>query len=136
MKNRNKAPIRDFLPIFAVFLIISFLTISIPSFLREWNIDHRVLLGGNEVIFIVTAISYWLNIKGLNNSNPYAFVRMVFGGLLVKMLVCGVAVLLYAWRNHGVNRNAIFGCFILYIIYTFLEVRVLTQLTKRSPKNA
>ena len=136
MKNSTKAPIRDFLPIFAVFLVVSFVIISIPSSLQKWNIDRRVILGGNEVIFIVTAISYWLNIKGLRSSNPYAFVRMVFGSLLVKMLVCCVAVLFYGLLGHGVNRNGIIGCFILYIVYTFLEVRVLTQLTKKLPKNA
>jgi hypothetical protein len=136
MKNRNKALVRAFLPIFVVFLITCLLIISIPSVLQEWNTDHRVLLGGNEVLFFVTAASYWLHVRSLRNSNPHVFVRMVYGSLLVKMLVCCVAVALYAWRNPMVNRNAIIGCFILYIIYTFLEVRVLMQLTKKLPKNA
>ncbi len=136
MKNRNKALVRAFLPIFVVFVVLSLLIISIPSVLQEWNTDHRVLLGGNEILFIVTAISYWMHVRSLRNSNPHVFVRMVYGSLLVKMLVCCMAVVLYAWRNHAVNRNAIIICFILYIMYTFLEVRVLTQLTKKLPKNA
>lgn len=136
MKNNNKALFRAFLPILVVFLLICLLIISMPSVLQEWNTDHRVLLGGNGILFFVTAASYWLHIRSLRNSNPHVFVRMVYSSLLVKMLVCCVAVVLYAWRNHAVNRNAIIGCFILYIIYTSLEVRVLTQLTKRLPKNA
>jgi hypothetical protein len=136
MKNRTKALVRAFLPIFVFFLIVCFLIMTIPSVLQEWNVDHRVLLGGNEILFIVTAISYWLHVRSLRNSNPHVFVRMVYGSLLVKMLVCCVAVVLYAWRNHAVSKNAIIGCFMLYIIYTFMEVRVLTQLTKKLPKNA
>ncbi len=136
MENKNKVVIKAFLPVFVVFLIISLLIISLPSVLQEWNIDHRVLLGGNEILFIVTVISYWLHIRSLRSSNPHVFVRMVYGSLLVKMMVCFVAVLLYAWRNPVVNRNAIVGSFVLYIIYTFLEVRILTQLTKKLPKDA
>jgi uncharacterized membrane protein YadS len=136
MKNNTKTLIRAILPIFVFFLIVCLLIISIPSVLQEWNVDHRVLLGGNEILFIVTAISYWLHVRSLRNSNPHVFVRMVYGSLLVKMLVCCVAVVLYGYRNHAVNKNGIIGCFILYIIYSFLEVRVLTQLTKKLPKNA
>jgi len=136
MKNNTKALVRAFLPIFVFFLIVCLLIISIPSVLQEWNTDHRVLLGGNEVLFIVTAASYWLQVRSLRNPNPHVFVRMVYSSLLVKMLVCCVAALLYGYRNHPVNRNGIIGCFILYIIYTFLEVKILMQLTKRLPKNA
>ena len=96
----------------------------------------RCCWGGNEVLFFVTAVSYWLHIKSLYATQiPMPFVRMVYGSLLVKMLVCLVAVLFYAWLTMAVNRNAIIGCFVLYIIYTFLEVRILTQLTKKLPKN-
>ena len=136
MKNNTKVLVRAFLPIFVFFLVVGVLIITIPSVLQDWNIDHRVLLGGNGVLFIVTAISYWLQIKSLRSSNPHVFVRMVYSSLLVKMLVCCVAAVLYGYRNHAVNRNAIIGCFMLYIIYTFVEVKVLMQLTKKLPKNA
>ena len=136
MKNNTKVLVRAFLPIFVFFLITCLLITNLPSVLQEWNVDHRVLLGGDEILFIVTAVSYWLHVRSLRSSNPHVFVRMVYGSLLVKMLVCCVAVVLYGWRNHAVNKNGIIGCFILYIIYSFLEVRVLTQLTKKLPKNA
>jgi hypothetical protein len=133
---KNKVFGRAFLPIFVVFLGFCLLFISVPSLLQGWNTDNRVLLGGNEVLFFVTAISYWLHIKSLRSPNPHVFVRMVYGSLLVKMLVCLVAVLIYAKLTPVVNRNAIIGSFILYIVYTFMEVRILTQLTKKLPKNA
>jgi hypothetical protein len=133
---KNKVFGRAFLPIFVVFLVFCLLFISVPSLLQGWNTDSKVLLAGNEVLFFVTAISYWLHIKSLRNPNPHVFVRMVYSSLLVKMLVCLVAVLIYAKLTPVVNRNAIIGSFILYIVYTFMEVRILTQLTKKLPRNA
>jgi hypothetical protein len=133
---KNKVFGRAFVPIFVVFLVLYLLIVGLSAILHEWNVDDRVLLGGNAVLFFVTAVSYWLHIKSLRSANPHVVVRMVYGSLLVKMLVCLVAVLIYALRTTVVNRNAIIGSFILYIIYTFLEVRILTQLTKKLPKNA
>ena len=133
---KNKVVGRAFLPIFVVFLVLCLLILGLSSILHEWNVDGRVLLGGNAVLFFVTAISYWLHIKSLRSSNPHVFVRMVYGSLLVKMLVCLLAVLIYALQTRAVSRNAIIGSFIIYIIYTFLEIRILTQLTKKLPKNA
>jgi hypothetical protein len=133
---KNKAYGRAFLPILAVFLVFSGLIIGGAAILKEWNTDGRVLLGGNELFFGLTAVSYFLHIKSLRNPNPHVFVRMIYGSLIIKMIVCMVAALLYGWLTRSVNKNAILGCFILYAIYTFLEVRVLMKFLKKSPNNA
>jgi len=53
---------------------------------------------------------------------------MMYGSLLLKMMVCLVAVLIYAvTAGPAVNRNGIIGCFFLYLLYTFLEVRILRK---------
>jgi hypothetical protein len=133
---KNKAYGRAFLPILAVFLVASGLIIAGAVVLKEWNTDGRVLLGGNELFFGLTAISYFLHIKSLRAPNPHVFVRTIYGSLIIKMMVCMVAALLYGWLTKSVNKNAIFGCFILYVIYTFLEIRVLMKFLKKSPSNA
>jgi hypothetical protein len=52
------------------------------------------------------------------------------------MLICLAAVMIYAMASGGmINRNGIIACFVLYLIYTVLEVRVLQQLYKKRPKN-
>jgi len=104
--------------------------------LEEGRVDFRVLLGGNVLLFGVTAISFLLYAKALRSNNPHAFVRMMYGSLLVKMFVCLLATLIYAWfAGRSVNKNAIFGCFGLYILYTWLEVKILIAMSKKSPKN-
>ena len=139
----NKVGNRPFLPgIFLRTIAIVFVLFSLIIFLaRGWlasgRFDYRVLLGGNLLLFGVTAVSFYLYSKALRNNNPHAFVRMMYGSLLVKIFACLLATFIYASiARAAVNRNAIFGCFGLYLIYTWLEVKILMQLSKKSPKNA
>ena len=134
MKNRMYG--RAFLPILALFIVSSGFILLGGSLLREWKTDSGVLLIGNELFFGLTAISYLLHIKSLRSRNAHGFVRMVYSSLIIKMMACMVAALLYGWLTKSVNKNAILGCFILYVLYTFLEVRVLMKFLKKSPNNA
>ena len=129
---KNKA----ILPILLVFGISSILIILGSHTLRQWNTDPWVLESGNNILFALTAISYLLHLKSIRTPNPHAFVRMVYSSLIIKMMVCMVAALLYGWLAKPVNKNAIFGCFILYAAYTFMEVRALMKFIKKSPNNA
>jgi hypothetical protein len=131
MKNR-----RAFLPILGVFLVSSGLILLGAPGLRELKTDSGVLQAGNVLLFGLTAISYFLHIKSIRSPNPHVFVRMLYSSLIIKMLVCMIAALVYGLLTKSVNRNAIFACFILYVIYTFLEVKSLMKFIKKSPNNA
>jgi len=133
----NKFGYRPFLPIFLIFIVLSLFVVLGRPWLAEGRFDYRVLLGGNILLFGVTASSFYLYTKGLHNKNPHAFVRMMYGSLVLKLFACLLGTLAYAaFAGHTVNRNGIFGCFGLYILYTWLEVRILMQMSKKSPKNA
>jgi hypothetical protein len=122
-----------FRPILLIFIGLSIVFILTSSALTARGIDYRVLLTGNLLLFGVTFASFLLYIKGLRNQNMHAFVRVMYGSLLVKFFVCGVAILIYAMvARLAVNRNGILGCFILYVLYTFLEVRILLQKSKKN----
>jgi hypothetical protein len=135
----NKVTGRSFLPIVLAFIIISVLVLVFRPTLAAWKLDYGVLLWGNALLFLLTTSSFYLYIKGLRNNNPHVFVRVLYGSLLIKFVGCLVAVGIYAAvSRQGVNRNGILGCFMLYMLYTFLEVRILLQLSKRKnvTKNA
>ena len=117
------------------FIVFTFCILLGGSVLREWKTDSRVLSVGNALFFGLTVISYVLHIKSIRSPNPHVFVRMMYSSLIIKMMVCMAAALLYGWLSKSVNKNAIFGCFILYAIYTFLEVRALLKFIKSSPTN-
>jgi hypothetical protein len=131
MENKTLLPM--FRPILLIFIGLSIVFFAASSALMARGIDYRVLLTGNLLLFLVTAVSFFLYIRGLRNQNMHAFVRVMYGSLLVKFFVCLVAVLIYAMiARIAVNRNGILGCFILYVLYTFLEVRILLQKSKKN----
>jgi len=124
----NRNPLFRFTAIFIlanIFLII--LKYQVPG-----DIDFSVLFAGNAILFIATLISFYLYRKAIINKNPHVFIRFVYGGLFLKMVICIVAALIYILiARNNVNKIALFGCFGLYIIYTFAEVRILIQLSKQ-----
>ncbi|HEV9037345.1 MAG TPA: hypothetical protein VGQ51_12010 [Puia sp.] len=133
MENKK---VRRALSFFVLIFVVFNLLAIFHVFPVEWKMDYRVLLIGNSLLFGVTYVSFLLHIKGLRNPNPHVFVRTMYGSLLVKMLICLAAVMIYAMASGGmINRNGIIACFVLYLIYTVLEVRVLQQLYKKRPKN-
>jgi len=133
----NKTAGRPFLPIVLAFVLSSLLIWIVRARLAGWDMDFRVLLLGNGILFLATAISFYLYSKALRNANVQAFLRMVYGSLIIKMVFVIAATLLYLFlAGREVSKYAIIGCFGLYILYTFLEVKVLMQLSKKPPKNA
>jgi len=133
MENKK---VRRALSFFVLIFVVFNLLAIFHVFPVEWKMDYRVLLIGNSLLFGVTYVSFLLHIKGLRNPNPHVFVRTMYGSLLVKMLICLAAVMIYAMASGGmINRNGIIACFVLYLIYTVLEVRVLQQLYKKRTKN-
>jgi hypothetical protein len=131
MENKLSSPM--FRPILLIFIGLSIAFFAASSVLTARGIDYRVLLTGNLLLFSVTAVSFYLYSRGLRNQNVHAFIRVMYGSLLVKFFVCLVAVLIYAMiARSAVNRNGILGCFILYVLYTYLEVRILLLSSKKN----
>jgi hypothetical protein len=132
----NKVTGRSFLPIILVFILSGLFIYFTRPLLAGWNTDPRVLLVGDGLLFLVTGISFWLYSKALQSTNVHAFLRVMYGSLLVKMMVCLLATFIYAFiAGRGVNRNGVLGCYVLYILYTFFEVKTLMSMTKKSPEN-
>ena len=129
----NKVTGRSFLPIVLAFVVCSGLILIARPLWIGWAADPGVLLVGNVLLFLVTAASFYLYTRGLHNKNIHAFIRVMYGSLLVKLLVCMLAALIYgAIMRQAVNRNGIIGCFVLYVLYTILEIRILLQLSKKN----
>ena len=127
-KNRSQ-PISRFVVIFIVLTIIIFI---LKSWIKGNDLDYIVLLSGNAVLFLATLSSFFLYNKSLQNNNPNVFIRFIYGGMFLKMIICIIAAMIYIFiAGKSVSKFALFGCFILYIIYTFAEVKILMQLSKQ-----
>jgi hypothetical protein len=127
----NKIVRRPFLPIVLIFIFVNLFCYLAANWLAERNIDPLVLVTGDLVLFMATAGSFYLHNKVLHNQNIHAFLRMMYGSLLLKMALAIGATLLYLFlAGKGVSKYAILCCFGLYILYTFAEVKVLMRLSK------
>ncbi|MBK5272559.1 MAG: hypothetical protein JJE22_16270 [Bacteroidia bacterium] len=134
MIKQNK--LRPLLPAFILFILLNGFFLSGKSMLEKWDADQGVLLIGNLILFSVTLVSYLLSIRGLKSDNPHAAVRSVYGSFMVKFFICIIAAFAYIMsEKKNVNKPALFMCMGLYIVYSVIEVSVLTKLSKQK-KNA
>ena len=125
---RNKRP---FSPVILLFIILNALFLTGRTTLEGWNVDQKVLISGNILLFVITLISFLLAQRGLKSSNTHVFIRAVIGSIMIKLFVSIIAAFIYiSVFKKQINKPALFICMGLYLIYTFLEVSILTKQLK------
>ena len=123
---------RAFIPIVVLFIILNGLFIAGKGMLDRWGADQDVLIWGNLLLFVITLVSFLVAQKGLKSTNPHAFVRSVYGSIMLKLFVCLIAAFIYIFLNRqNLNKPAFFTLMGLYLVYTFLEVSTLTKMLKQ-----
>jgi hypothetical protein len=123
---------RAFLPIVVLFIVLNGLFIAGKGMLERWGANQDVLIYGNVLLFAITLVSFLVAIKGLRSPNPNAFVRSVYGSIMLKLFVCLIAAFIYIFLNRqNLNKPAFFTLMGLYLVYTFLEVSTLTKMLKQ-----
>jgi hypothetical protein len=128
----SKQSARAFVPIVIIFIVTTLILIAVPSLDFLWNMSRRVMLGGNVILFTATLISFYLYQKALMNNNVHAFLRMIYGGVFAKMMICLFAALIYIMiAKKGVSKGAVFGCMFLYFVYTFVEISIIMKLSRK-----
>jgi hypothetical protein len=130
---RNRSPL---LPVIVFFILLNALFLAGKNFLERSGFDQSVLIVGNLVLFAATLVSFLFAKQGLGSKNPQAFVRSVYMSIMIKLFICLIAALIYIFLfRKNLNRPALFACMGLYLVYTFIEVSVLTKMLKQK-KNA
>jgi FtsH-binding integral membrane protein len=87
-------------------------------------------------LLLITLLSYLLAKRSLTSSNPHAFVRGVYSGIILKLFVSMIAAFVYiSIYKRDLNKPAFFTLMGLYLVYTFIEVSILTKDLKQQ-KNA
>jgi hypothetical protein len=129
-RKRPKA----FLPLVLFFVALNGFFIAGGAMLRRWNADRDVLIIGNVLLFAITLLSFVVSSKGLRSTNTHAFVRSVYGSIMLKLFLCIIAALVYiAVYQKNLNKPALFTLMGLYLVYTFMEVSILMKLLKQKP---
>ncbi|MFT3845062.1 MAG: hypothetical protein QM725_08420 [Lacibacter sp.] len=127
-KFRNKL----YFPLLLVFILLNTFFISGKQLLVKYGINQEVIMVGNMILFVTSIASLYFHIKGFLHKNIQVFFRSVYGSLMIKMLVCAGAVVIYAMlAKDQVNKPAVFICMALYIVYSFIEVKMIFRLLKQ-----
>ncbi len=119
-------------PLFLIFIGINALLFILSRQLLEYNIDKDVLLGANLFLLVISLLSFTLQKRGLKHANPHVFVRSVMSGMLLKMLLCMAAVIIYVYASgDAYNKKGIFIALFLYLVYLAAEVFTIMKLNKK-----
>ncbi len=130
--NKKRIP---FLPLIILFVLINLVIYFLQGWLHSKGVDSNFLMVANLLLFAITLSGFALQQKGLASPNPNAFVRSVYGSMIIKIFICLIAVTIYAVLNkEKINKPALFISMGLYIVYTVIEVRTLMKGVRK--KNA
>src|SRR5438309_3171341 len=132
----RKRGLKGFMPVALTYIVLNGFFVSGKNLLHRWGADQDVLIIGNTFLLLITLLSYLMARRGLSNPNPHAFVRAIYGSIMLKLFVCIIAAAIYiSIYRKELNKPAFFTLMGLYLVYTFFEVSVLTKLLKLQ-KNA
>ncbi len=128
----TRTRIRTNFQIIYLFLVSSLVLFILKILLGGTTVNYNVLLYGNLLLFFVSWISSKMSTSAVQHKNVQVFLRLVYGSFIMKFFVLAIAAFVYiSIFKSGVNKPALFGCFGLYIIYTFIEVRSVLKQSKK-----
>ena len=114
-----------FVPLGLVFVVVNLLALMFGSILKAWKIDPYVVAGANILLFLISTYNALQHLKAMAQTNPHAMVRGVMGSTVLKLFVLGTAAFIYLYQaGETKNINGLFFSMGLYILYTWLDVRI------------
>lgn len=121
-------------PLVALFVIANALLLVFQRRLGAMNVNIDVAISGNLLLFLVSIANIWFQLKSMTNPklSPGTQIRMVMAGTFIKLFVLASAAVIYlvaAGKDRSVN--AVFVTMALYIVYTWLEVKISLRMNAR-----
>ena len=119
-------------PLIVLFILINALAFIFKTFLHNQGFGIKFLLTANLLLFCMSVFAFFIQMSGLKSTNINAFIRGVYGSLLVKVFIVIIALGIYLFITKGkVNKPSLFTSMGLYILYTVIEVRQLMKISRR-----
>ncbi len=116
--------------IITLFVLLCVVFYGLNYYLPAYSL--AALIGGNTIMAVLSLINFLLVTKQINN-RPQAFVRGVYAGTFLKLLVCMFSVLGYIMVNRAsLYKPLIFVLFGIYIIYTVAETSMLSKIARET----
>lgn len=115
-----------------LFVVVNSLCLLFLQQLLSHNIDAKVIMTANTLLFVVSLIGLVLQTKSLNSKNANAAIRGVMGATILKLFVLAVTAVLYIFiEKQNSNVGAIIISMVLYIIYTVIEIKTALKINRQ-----
>jgi hypothetical protein len=122
-----------FLPVVGLFIAVSSIVKLAGSWFTARGFDTFILQTGNLFLFLIFMAATWLQRTGMQQPSTQLFLRNTYGGMMLKLFGCALGALLYIYFNqNAINKPALFGCMLLYVLYTVVEMRIVLKKTSTS----
>jgi hypothetical protein len=121
---------KHLVPLAAVFILVSVVVFSASGWLQQKGVDTVVVLVGNSILFVVSALAYLLYASAMKSSKNFGFVKQVYAGFTLKFFALIAGAMLYFYFAKEVNKPAVFICLGLYLVYNFLGT---AQVVRKNP---
>ncbi len=119
-------------PMVIMFILINGAVIALQHKLENRNIKIDVVVVANLLLFAVSMLNIWFQVKSLRNPNSGAVIRGLMAGTFIKLFVLATATMIYlVAAGESRSVNAVFVGMALYIMYTWLEVRISLRLNPK-----
>lgn len=118
-------------PVLFVFGIVTMLVAAFKDRLWERGLDPDLLLAGNLFLFSLSVLSFLLLYRSVKTPSPQSFIRNFYLSFLVKFVLVASAALIYGVSTEKVNRFSVLICMLLYLVYTFIELRIILKESKQ-----
>lgn len=126
--------IKSFTPFIIIFILANLLIVLFKNKLLEAEYDVQFIWVANLIIFLLTLLGYFLQLKGAGSANFNHFLRGIYSSLLMKMfIIIGGLVIYIAVAKGEINTPAILISMGLYLIYTAIEVIQLMKIVRNKP---
>jgi hypothetical protein len=128
------AIIKSFTPFIIIFILINLLIVLFKNKLLAADYDIQFIWVANLIIFLLTLLGYFLQLKGAVSANFNHFLRGIYSSLLMKMfIIIGALVIYIAVAKGKINTPAILISMGLYLVYTAIEVIQLMKIVRNKP---
>ena len=126
--------VKSLTPFFILFILSNILIVSFKSRLLAAGYDMQFIWVANLIVFVLTLVGYFLQVKGAKSANFNHFLRGIYSSLLMKMfIIIGTLVIYITVADGKVNTPAVLISMGLYLSYTAIEVIQLMKILRNKP---
>lgn len=118
--------------VIVLFILINASAFLFKNFLHAQGFGIKLLLTANLLLFVLTLLGFFIQMRAIKSTNINAFIRGVYVNLLLKIFIVIIALGIYLFITKGkVNKPSLFTAMGLYILYSSIEVKQLMKISRK-----